>query len=42
MSPDYVVITPVRNEAEHIEKAVPSMRIQTATPRKWVLVDDGS
>src|SRR5688572_11686683 len=41
-APQYVVITPVRNEAEHIGKTVASMAAQTVLPRQWVVVDDGS
>ena len=38
----YVVITPVRNEAEHIERTLESMARQTLPPLHWVIVDDGS
>jgi len=38
----YVVITPVRNEEKHIEKAITSMIAQTVRPQRWVIVDDGS
>jgi glycosyltransferase involved in cell wall biosynthesis len=38
----YVIITPVRNEAEHIEKTIESLVSQTCQPKKWVIVDDGS
>jgi biofilm PGA synthesis N-glycosyltransferase PgaC len=38
----YVVITPVRDEAEFIEKTIRSMIQQTIKPTEWVIVDDGS
>ncbi len=38
----YVLITPARNEAGFIEKAIESMIRQTVLPLKWVIVDDGS
>ncbi len=38
----YVVITPVRNEAEFIEKTLVSMCRQTIKPAEWIIVDDGS
>ena len=38
----YAVITPVRNEAEHISHTIESMLRQTVTPQRWVIVDDGS
>jgi len=38
----YVVITPARNEAQHIENTIASMVRQSLTPRQWVIVNDGS
>ena len=38
----YVVITPVRNEAEYVGRTIESMAAQTLPPRQWVIVDDGS
>jgi glycosyltransferase involved in cell wall biosynthesis len=38
----YVLITPARNEAAFIEKTLASMVAQTALPKRWVVVDDGS
>jgi len=38
----YVIITPVRNEEEHIEKTINSVILQTITPREWIMVNDGS
>ncbi len=38
----YVVITPVRDEEEHIEATLKSLSGQTIRPAQWVIVDDGS
>jgi poly-beta-1,6-N-acetyl-D-glucosamine synthase len=38
----YVVITPARNEAQHIENTLESMTRQTIKPAAWIIVDDGS
>lgn len=38
----YVLISPVRNEAEQIEGTIRSVIAQTVLPRRWVIVDDGS
>ena len=38
----YVIISPVRNEAEHIRATVASVAAQTIRPARWVIVDDGS
>jgi glycosyltransferase involved in cell wall biosynthesis len=38
----YVIITPVRDEARHIEETVKSVAQQTIVPLQWVIVDDGS
>lgn len=38
----YVVITPVRDEAEHLEHTIRSMVAQTVRPAQWILVNDGS
>lgn len=40
--PSYAVITPVRNEAEHIEFTIDSTLRQTILPKRWVIVNDGS
>ncbi len=42
MSPRYIVITPVRNEAPRLLRAIASMVAQTVRPAQWILVDDGS
>jgi biofilm PGA synthesis N-glycosyltransferase PgaC len=41
-SPRYVVISPVRNEAEHLRLTIDSMAAQTLRPLRWVIVNDGS
>src|SRR5438132_4460527 len=38
----YVVITPVRNEAEFLPLLIDSLVRQTIKPQQWVVVDDGS
>lgn len=40
--PRYIVITPARNEQEHIGHTIKSMVAQTVPPALWVIVDDGS
>lgn len=42
MNLPYVLITPARNEAQHIELTLRSMVAQTLKPLKWVIVSDGS
>ncbi len=42
MKTDYVLITPVYNEAAFIELVGESVISQTILPKKWVVVDDGS
>jgi len=37
-----VVITPVRDEEEHLESTIHSMIQQSVLPKEWVIVDDGS
>jgi poly-beta-1,6-N-acetyl-D-glucosamine synthase len=43
-SPDQrlLVVSPVRNEAAHLERVVAAMAAQTRPPDEWVVVDDGS
>jgi glycosyltransferase involved in cell wall biosynthesis len=38
----YVLVTPARNEAAHIEGTIQSVVSQTVRPVKWVIVSDGS
>jgi poly-beta-1,6-N-acetyl-D-glucosamine synthase len=40
--PEYVVITPVRNEENHFGETITSMVCQTLRPMRWVIVNDGS
>jgi len=40
--PNYVLITPARNEAQFIELTLKSVVAQTFRPAKWVIVSDGS
>lgn len=37
-----LVISPVRNEAAHLERVARAMAAQTEPPRRWLLVDDHS
>jgi len=39
---NYVLITPARDEEAFIEKTLTSVIMQTRTPERWVIVDDGS
>jgi GT2 family glycosyltransferase len=38
----YCLVTPARNEAEHLERVADAVAAQTAPPLRWVIVDDGS
>jgi len=40
--PNYVLITPARNEADFIELTLNSVISQTERPIRWVIVNDGS
>ena len=40
--PTYVLITPARNEEAYIERTIKAVIAQTALPRKWIIVSDGS
>lgn len=43
MSPQrLLIVSPVRNEAGHIERVVNAMAAQTRPPDAWIVVDDGS
>jgi biofilm PGA synthesis N-glycosyltransferase PgaC len=37
-----MIISPVRNEAAHIQHVIDGMAAQTRPPDRWVVVDDGS
>lgn len=41
-TPKYVVVTPVRDEAEYLPRTIESVSRQTLQPTEWVIVDDGS
>lgn len=41
-TPVYVIITPVRDEEEHLAKTIDSVARQAIGPAEWVIVDDGS
>jgi glycosyltransferase involved in cell wall biosynthesis len=38
----YVIITPARDEEEHVQATIESVNGQTVLPAEWVIVDDGS
>ena len=38
----FLVVTPCRNEEEHIEATITTMLAQAAPPDRWIIVDDGS
>ena len=38
----YVIVTPVRDEEEHLEATIESVSAQTIRPAEWVIVNDGS
>ena len=40
--PEYVIVTPARNEAQFIESTLQSVIAQTVRPLRWVIVSDGS
>ena len=42
MNQRVLIISPVRNEAAHIERVVRAVAEQTAPPARWVVLDDGS
>ena len=37
-----LIISPVRNEAKHLERVIRGMTAQTRPPDVWLVVDDGS
>lgn len=39
---NYLIISPVKNEEQFIEKTIQSVINQTVLPKKWIIVDDGS
>ena len=40
--PAYAIVSPVKNEAEHLELTLRSVCEQSHRPAEWVIVDDGS
>ena len=38
----YVIVSPVRDEEQYIEKTLQSIISQAVLPQEWILVDDGS
>jgi len=38
----YIIITPARDEEEHIEKTILAVVEQTVRPAQWIIVNDGS
>jgi poly-beta-1,6-N-acetyl-D-glucosamine synthase len=40
--PAYVIVSPVRDEAEHLGRTIASIVDQQHRPAEWVIVDDGS
>jgi biofilm PGA synthesis N-glycosyltransferase PgaC len=42
MEPRVLIISPVRNEAAHIERVIRAVAAQELPPAKWVIVDDRS
>ena len=38
----YIVISPVRDEAEYLDETIRSMVAQTVRPVQWIIVNDGS
>ena len=42
MNSTYVVVTPCRDELEHLPGTIESMIAQEVRPAQWVIVDDGS
>ena len=40
--PRILIISPVRNEAAHIERVVRAVAAQELPPARWIVVDDGS
>jgi poly-beta-1,6-N-acetyl-D-glucosamine synthase len=37
-----LIVSPVRNEAAHIERVARALAAQNAPPQRWIVVDDGS
>jgi len=39
---NYIIISPIRNEEQYIEKTISSVIHQTIKPSEWIIVNDGS
>jgi poly-beta-1,6-N-acetyl-D-glucosamine synthase len=42
VEPRILVVSPVRNEAAHIERVVRAVAAQELPPARWIVIDDGS
>src|SRR5262245_4132062 len=42
MDRSYLIISPCRNEAQHMRQTLDSVIAQSTRPARWVIVDDGS
>jgi glycosyltransferase involved in cell wall biosynthesis len=42
VEPRILIVSPVRNEAGHIERVVHAMAAQEVTPARWIVIDDSS
>jgi poly-beta-1,6-N-acetyl-D-glucosamine synthase len=42
MAPRLLIVSPVRNEAAHIERVVRAMAAQRQPPTRWIVIDDRS
>ncbi len=40
--PNYIIISPVKDEEKYLESAIQSVISQTAKPAQWLIIDDGS
>jgi len=38
---DYIIVSPVRNEAEYIQRTIESVLAQTILPKQGIIVNDG-
>ena len=39
---NYILVSPVKNEAQYVDKTIQAVLNQTLKPSRWVIVDDGS
>jgi glycosyltransferase involved in cell wall biosynthesis len=42
VNPSVLIVSPVRNEAAHIERVVRAVAAQTVPPARWIVLDDAS